>query len=91
MQPNGLYCRFSTVVDRPTNWNMTPEDYIELQMQKAKIEAIETLAFYLRPFNEVVEHFKETNMTKDEFESFLKDVGYEEKQNESCNDGRHSY
>ena len=29
-QPNGLYCRFSTVVDCPTDWNMTEDDYIEV-------------------------------------------------------------
>ena len=76
-QPNGLYCRFSTVIDRPTNWNMTPEDYIELQMQKAKIEAIETLAFYLRPFNEVIDSYvPSNNMTDEEWKKFLKDVGY---------------
>lgn len=35
-QPNGLYCRFSTVVDCPTDWNMTEEDYVELYKQKAE-------------------------------------------------------
>ena len=28
-QPNGLYCRVSTVVDAPTHYNMTKQDYIE--------------------------------------------------------------
>lgn len=27
-QPNGLYCRISTVVDAPTDWNMTEQDCI---------------------------------------------------------------
>ena len=27
-QPNGKYCRFSTIVDCPTHINMTKEDYI---------------------------------------------------------------
>lgn len=31
-QPNGLYCRFSTVVDCPTVWNMTREDYINMKI-----------------------------------------------------------
>ena len=29
-QPNGLYCRFSTIVDTVTHYNMTKDDYIEL-------------------------------------------------------------
>lgn len=35
-QPNGLYCRFSTVIDCPTDWNITAEYYIELCKQKAE-------------------------------------------------------
>ena len=27
-QPNGLYCRFSTVVDCPTHYNITKEYYL---------------------------------------------------------------
>ena len=26
-QPNGLYCRFSSVTDCPTAWNMTKEEF----------------------------------------------------------------
>ena len=28
-QPNGLFCRFSSVVDSVTHWNMTEQDYID--------------------------------------------------------------
>lgn len=49
-QPNGLYCRFSTVVDCPTDWNMTEEDYVELCKQKAEKEARDVLANHLYPF-----------------------------------------
>lgn len=38
-QPNGLYCRFSSVTDCPTAWNMTREDYINMKMQEAKEDA----------------------------------------------------
>lgn len=31
-QPNGLYCRFSSVTDCPTAWNMMREDYINMKM-----------------------------------------------------------
>lgn len=70
-QPNGLYCRFSTVVDCPTNWNMTEGDYIELCAQKAREEAKFTLEHYLRPFNWVEEYFYPNNMTEEEFEKCM--------------------
>lgn len=73
-QPNGLYCRFSTVVDCPTDWNMTEEDYIELCKQKAEKEARDILANHLYPFEMVKERFINNNMTDEEFEQFLKDV-----------------
>lgn len=49
-QPNGLYCRFSTVVDCPTHINMTKEDYINICMERAREEAEEVLEKYTRPF-----------------------------------------
>ena len=73
-QPNGLYCRFSTVVDCPTDWNMTAEDYIELCAEKAREEARYTLERYLRPFDWVREHFLPNNMTEEEFEQFMREV-----------------
>ena len=74
-QPNGLYCRFSTVVDCPTNWNMTAEDYIELCKQKAEQEAKDVLENYLQHFQKVKDYFYPNNMTKKEFDEFLQDVG----------------
>lgn len=74
-QPNGLYCRFSTVVDCPTNWNMTAEDYIELCKQKAEQEAKDVLENYLQPFEKVKYYFYPNNMTEKEFDEFLQDVG----------------
>ena len=73
-QPNGLYCRFSTIVDCPTDWNMTEEDYIELCKQKAEEEARNTLERYLRPFEWVQEYFHPNNMTNEEFKKFLEDA-----------------
>lgn len=73
-QPNGLYCRFSTVVDCPTDWNMTPDDYIEMCKEKAERDARETLANYLQPFEMVKDRFYPNNMTEEEFNQFLKDV-----------------
>ena len=73
-QPNGLYCRFSTIVDCPTDWNMTEEDYIELCAEKAREEAKYTLEHYLRPFDWIYEYFMPNNMTQEEFEKFLKET-----------------
>ena len=76
-QPNGLYCRFSTVVDCPTDWNMTEEDYIEMCAEQAREEARKTLRRYLKPFELVKEYFLPNNMTEEEFEEFLKEVSNE--------------
>lgn len=73
-QPNGLYCRFSTVVDCPTNWNMTEEDYIELKAEQARDEARRTLERYVRPFEWVEEYFHPNNMTEEEFKKILKEM-----------------
>lgn len=76
-QPNGLYCRFSTVEACPTNWNMTEEDYIELRVKEAREEAKYTLENRLQPFDMVKEHFWPVNMTAAEFKNFLKETSEE--------------
>lgn len=73
-QPNGLYCRFSTVVDCPTDWNMTEEDYIALCKEAAEQEARKVLKNYVRPFDWVKDYFHPNNMTEEEFKCFLHDV-----------------
>lgn len=75
-QPNGLYCRFSTVTDCPTAWNMTREDYINMKMQEAKEDAEDVLDNYLKPFDMVVDMYYPNNMTKEEFDKFLEETGY---------------
>lgn len=55
-QPNGLLCRFSTIVDTITHYNMSEEDYIvDVQMgrygrnrQSAEIEAKDTIEHCMR-------------------------------------------
>ena len=83
-QPNGLYCRFSTVVDCPTHWNMTEEDYIEMCAEKAREEARFVLENYLRPFDWVEEYFYPNNMSKEEFEAVLRDMNDMSYGVESC-------
>ena len=73
-QPNGRYCRFSTIVDCPTNWNMTAEDYVELCAERARDEARRTLEYHLRPFEYVKEYFVPNNMSETEFEECLREM-----------------
>jgi hypothetical protein len=73
-QPNGRLCRFSTVVDTVTDYNMTDEDYIELCAEKARDEARDTIKNYIRPFNMVKDCFYPNNMTQEEFDEILKEM-----------------
>ena len=93
-QPNGLLCRFSTIVDTVTHWNMTEEDYIkEIQMgrygrtrEEAEIEARRTIESYIKPFSEVIERFLPANNTREEFLEILREMGDNETQLEDIND-----
>ncbi len=75
-QPNGLYCRFSTIVDCPTHWNLTKEEYLnnETGTVPNREYGEDVLNNYLQPFSEVINSFAPNNMTQEEFENFLKDV-----------------
>lgn len=75
-QPNGLYCRFSSVVDCPTHWNMTEEDYVEYCVGRAREEARREIKEHLRPFSDVITNFTPVNMTSEEFSRFLKETDY---------------
>ena len=82
-QPNGLYCRISTVVDAPTHWNMTEQDYIDMRVKKAEEEAKGVLANYCQDFDVAlnrVRYGKDTNMTTEEYEQFIKDCNTEVKE-----------
>lgn len=80
-QPNGKYCRFSTVVDTITDLNMTAEDYIRMRVEKAKQEAIsdakDVLKKYIKPFDYVKKKFRPYNCTIEEFEEYLHKMGDE--------------
>ena len=83
-QLNGLYCRFSSVVDTVTNYNMTVNDYINEVLifkygyseDKAKLEADDIIKNYLRPFSDVVERFIPNNQNLEEFNLLLEEMGY---------------
>ncbi len=73
-QPNGLYCRFSTVVDCPTHWNMKREDYLNnvTGTVRDRDEGEIILRDHLQPFSEVIERFAPNNMTQKEFDELVK-------------------
>lgn len=81
-QPNGLYCRFSTVVDTITHMNMTEEDYINYCVERAKEEAEreaeDVLKHYVHSFDEVKDSFRPGNNTIEEFNEMLHEMGDEE-------------
>ena len=76
-QPNGRYCRFSTVVDCPVALNMTKEDYINYLMETNNLvrpdavqEANEILTHYVRPFRWLDSDCVDSNMTRDEYKRY---------------------
>ena len=68
-QPNGLLCRFSTVVDCVTEYNMTDEDYIEYCAERAREEAKYNLSqkYFVQPYKRVLDETSFDNITEDEF------------------------
>lgn len=83
-QPNGLYCRFSSVVDTITHDNMTFDDYVKVIMERgyneeyARKEADEIInGKYLRPFERVLESFVPANDSIEDFKNWCRSVGYQ--------------
>jgi len=79
-QPNGKYCRFSTVVDCPTHINMTFDDYVKVIMErgyqewKAREEAQDVIANHLYPFEAILEYFVPNNMTQKELNKLIEEM-----------------
>ena len=80
-QPNGLYCRFSSVVDSVTHWNMTEEDYINFHKDRygtfSEETASDTLENHLKPFDRIKDDFIPRNDSVEEFQEMLKSMGDE--------------
>lgn len=78
-QPNGLYARHSSIVDCITDYNMTREEYINMCIERAvknaKEEAEKVLERWVHPFRDVIEEFAPNNMSYDEFEKLLIEMG----------------
>ena len=78
-QPNGLMCRFSTIVDAVTHINMSEEDYIEMCSERAREEAKRNLEnkHFGKTFDCVLEDTRFYHMTYDEWQGYLKEMGYD--------------
>jgi len=80
-QPNGLYCRFSNVVDCLTHINLTYDEYIQLCVNKwgesARADAIDVLENYTHDFSEVLSKFIPNNISINEFREQLKEIEYD--------------
>ena len=72
-QPNGLYCRFSTVVDCLTHCNMTKDDYLNNKTGTVanKSEGEDILNNHLKPFSDVIESFIPNNMEQKQFDELI--------------------
>lgn len=77
-QPNGLLCRFSSIVDAVTDYNMTEEEFIQQHIEDAKeraeTEAKWMLKYHIKPFEDVKERFQPREMTQGEFDRILKEM-----------------
>ncbi len=73
-QPNGLLCRFSSVVDCITDYNMTEDEYIEMCAEKARKEARDVLENYMQPFELVDKYFYPNNMTAEEHKQIMEEM-----------------
>ena len=73
-QPNGKLCRFSTVVDSITHYNMTDEEYIEMKAEQAREDARFTLEHCVKPYAWIDEYFVPGEMTQEEFDKIKKEM-----------------
>lgn len=71
-QPNGLYCRYSNVVETITHYNMTKEEYIQIKMEEAKKNAEEVLKDYLHPYEMIKERITTFNETEKSINELIK-------------------
>jgi len=76
-QPNGLLCRFSSVVDCVTNYNMTEEEYVQMVAEAAADEARINLTkkHFVKPYQMVIDSFIPGDMTEEEFIDIRRKMG----------------
>ncbi|MBC2114732.1 hypothetical protein HCA91_13145 [Listeria innocua] len=81
-QPNGLYCRISTVVEAPTHHDMTKEEleYYLINTRSLDINLVtldDWLAFYEVDFSEAIKQLGSACSTFEETREWLVEVGYQ--------------
>ncbi|EBF5125601.1 hypothetical protein FH002_12905 [Listeria monocytogenes] len=81
-QPDGLYCRISTVVEAPTPYNMMKEDLEDLLITQRSLDINlvtldDWLAFYEVDFSKAIQELGSACSTFDETREWLKEVGYQ--------------
>lgn len=74
-QPNGKLCRFSTVVDTVTDYNLTDDEYIEVESEIARERAREKIESGLDDYNYMIGQFLPINMSQAEFDSIRRLMG----------------
>lgn len=80
-QPNGLYCRISTVVEAPTRWDMTKEELRLLLMSHDSLDSDDqTIEDWLSKwevdFEYAIHKLGELNMSYEEVREWLVSVEY---------------
>ena len=73
-QPNGKLCRFSTIVDTITHYNLTEDELIEMMVEDAKRKARDIIKSRLRPYEWIDDYFVPNNMTRAEFEQIKREM-----------------
>lgn len=74
-QPNGLYCRFSSVVDEITDYNMNEDEYCDIVAERGKDEALRTLRYHCHDFSEIIEDYDALGkLLDDKFQKILEEV-----------------
>ncbi|HHH6108177.1 TPA: hypothetical protein ACP2DU_002819 [Listeria monocytogenes] len=83
-QPNGLYCRISTVVEAPTHDNMTKEELEDLLITQRSLDINlvtldDWLAFYEVDFNVAIKQLGSVSgeLSFEEAKEWLIEVGYQ--------------
>lgn len=84
-QPNGLYCRYSSIVDTITHYNFTKEEYLRniTGTVSNREDGIDVLENYLHPFKEVEELLRlrlSDIESEEEVEELIKDMYKERKE-----------
>ncbi|MFK3936605.1 hypothetical protein ACI2JA_03695 [Alkalihalobacillus sp. NPDC078783] len=75
-QPNGLYCRYSSIIECISDYNMTKEDYLSNVTGSviSREDAEDTLNNHLKPYEDAIRRTTDLNMSEDEFNKIQKEM-----------------